>query len=211
MPNKIFFLIVYAILQPFALPHDMPIAPVFLHGAGSGDWSFGQSDSHPLKRHEALAIVSDELKRAKYSIQTGPLLLDKFAEKKMTLDYVSPQDQAPLTISHPFFFDFFIPDLGVAIKYIDSDDCRRLEYCEYRAIDYSKVDLIGAIQVLREKLGEISPTPFVVFYDPMSKADESRTIAQLHAQILDFVKWAERQVAAGHFLKIRWEITYDPA
>jgi HEAT repeat protein len=198
MLNKIFFLIACAILQPFALSHDMPIAPVFLHGEGSAEWSFGQSDSHPLKRHEALAIVTDELKRAKYSIQTGPLLLDEFATKEMTPNYVSPQDPEPLTISHPFFFDFFIPELGIAIKYIDSDDCSRLEYGEFQGIDYSKVDLIGAIQVLREKLGEISPTPFVVFYDPMSKADESRTIKQLRAQIIDFVKWVEREAAVGH-------------
>jgi HEAT repeat protein len=198
MLNKIFFLIAFSIFQQSAISRDLQIAPIFLHGDGGGDWSFGQADSHPLKRHAALEIISDELKKAKYSIQTRPLLLDEFVTKEITLNYVSPQDPEPSAISHPFFFDFFIPELGIAVKYIDSDDCSHLEYGEYNAIDYSKVDLIGAVQVLREKLGEISPSPFVFFYDPMSKVDEFSSIAQLRAQISDFLRWANRAITAGH-------------
>jgi hypothetical protein len=98
MLNKILFLIAFAIIQPSALPLDMPIVPIFIHGDGGGDWSFGQSNSHPLKRSAALAIISDELKNAKFTIQARPLLLDGFTTKAIAGNYVSPEDPEPSVI-----------------------------------------------------------------------------------------------------------------
>ena len=198
MLNKAFLLIAFAILPQQGLSRDIEATPIFLYGDGAGDWSFGQSDSHSLERTAALAIISGELKNAKVSFQQGPLLLDGFTTKEIALNYISPQDPELPVIAHPFFFDFYIPELGIAVKYVGAGDCSRLEFGEYNGIDYWKVDLIGAIQVLREKLGEISPVPFAIFYDPMSQVDGETTSAQLHAQVSEFLRWTKKEVAAGH-------------
>jgi hypothetical protein len=117
--KNIIILILFAILQQSAPAQSRHIAPIFLHGDGSGEWSYGVSESRPLSRLVALGIISDELIKAKYTVQSGPLLLDGFTTKEVNYNYViSSEDPNPLELDHPFFFDFFIPKLGIAVKYI---------------------------------------------------------------------------------------------
>jgi HEAT repeat protein len=193
--QKIIILIFCVVLQPFVQAQNKPIAPIFLHGDGV---DFGLHP--PRARAAAMKIITTELGLSRLSPQFGPLLLDGFTTEEISLNLEPSFDVQLVRIAHPFFFDLFIPELGIAVKYIEADDCRNLGYGEYVGIDAYKADLLGAIQFMREKLGEKSPVPFVFFYDPIPQGEgnhDQEVKALLRAQVADFLKWANNEWVAG--------------
>jgi HEAT repeat protein len=197
--KNILALILSVIFQQAAFAQLVKIAPVFIHGNGVGESSFSD-EFHYLERTTALKIISKKFEKAGYTTQLGPILLDGFTTKENTFLY-SQMDDPFVEIAHPFFFDFFIPELGVAIKYIGLDNCRSVGYGEEIGIDYGKWDLIGAIQTLRETLDAKSPVPTVFFYDPLpidKDHGDQPSIVELHAQINDFLLWVKSETDAGY-------------
>lgn len=180
------------------------IAPVFLHGEGGGGYGMLEDEiAHDLERTKALDVISDELRRAGFSLVEGPCLFDGLATaaEEILFEPTDTPQGMPVAVAHPFYFDFWIPGWQIGIKYVNRAECSQIGFGNDEFIDYFRVDLIGAIQVLRERFREQTSVNAAFFFDPMPRGEtaewEAISYGFLRLQVQDFIRWARDARATG--------------
>ncbi len=181
-----------------------PVAPVFLHGDGGGGQSPLENDMRQaLNRNKALAIIEEEFLRARRPVSRGPWLLDGFVTVERDTDDSGGIGEPWTTFFHPFAFDFWLPEWRIGVKFVDLEECRRIGYGQEFFIDYMRFDLIGAVQILRERFSAPEWPRSAFFYDPLPRGETAgpeataRAEGFLREQVRDFIGWADREAAAG--------------
>jgi len=178
------------------------IAPLFIHGTGTG--ATGCVVMSPpvfMPEEEAIEIILSQLKKAGFQFEKKLYLLPEVFTNEVENTYENgPIDPKPevLDRKHPFYFDLYFDQYKLGIKFISRDNYFDLGGPKDSG-SAQMYDLVDVGQAIREKFRNYNKINMVVFYDPLvnhisgfpktRNALLKKSAQILRDQVNDFLYW----------------------